>query len=163
MKFNEKYDYPTSFDRVWQMYQDPQFTIDRLEEGNLQDITVDVDSAGDRLTVTASGGVDRSILPAAASRFISGNLSMQVTEQWVRSGDTAQGRTTIRISGAPVAINAESKLSSAGPNETERQMTGDLKVSVPLLGRKLESEAMRFVPQLIKGELAAASTWLAAH
>lgn len=161
MQFDEKYTYPASFDQVWKMYSDPAFTRQRLAEAQLEGLTVDVDGAGtDNLRITASGTVNPDVLPAQVRRFISGALKVTYTEGWRREGDGANGTSDVDVKGAPVHLKAESSLQQLSANETQRHMVGELKIRIPLLGGRLEKQAISFVPMLTKGELAAAKKYL---
>lgn len=163
MKFSENYDYPTTFATTWQMYLDPEFTKNRLKEGKFDDLEINVSEDGPTLTIVAKGNLSPEALPAQASRFVKGGVKMQVTQVWTKSGDnTAMGTMEVVATGAPVKISANCGLTEDA-GRTAVTMEGDLRVSVPLLGARIEKEAMRFVPVLIDGDQAAATEWLAAH
>ena len=42
-------------------------------------------------------------------------------------------------------------------------MHGEVKVNIPLLGKRLEKEAVQFAPVLAQGEVDNAKKWVAAH
>ncbi|MFT0762579.1 DUF2505 domain-containing protein [Actinomyces sp. F1_1611] len=163
MQFSEKYEYPAGFDQIWEMYADPEFHAQRLSAAQLEEATVNAHLDGDDLTVELRGQVSPEAIPAQVSRFVKGRLSLSLMETWHRTGSEATGRMTVDISGAPVKIGAELALTSPAAALTERAMTGDLKVSIPLLGPRLEKEAMRFIPMLVNAELSAAEAWLSSH
>src|ERR1700712_3805751 len=77
--------------------------------------------------------------PDAVARFTGGELT--VTEQTVWAGDGPDGQRTgeltMTVKGQPVSMRGHVTLAAGGPG-TIVQLTGDLKVSIPLLGKKLE-------------------------
>ncbi len=161
MRFDENYTYPAGFDKIWAMYGDPKFTELRLAETGLQDLILNVTGTGtNNLEISATGTVSADMIPAQARRFVSGGLKITVKEGWHREGDAANGTLSVDVKGAPVHIKAECTLVSIAADATRRKMVGDLKISIPLLGGRLEKQAIGFVPQLIDGELAAAKKYL---
>lgn len=160
MHFQDSYSYPASLTQVLKMYHDPEFTKDRMEPGHLLDEKVTASGTDENFSVTASAKVDSAQLPDKARRFIPGQLSFTMEESWERLSETeARGTLVVKVAGAPVSFTSTSKLTQNG-GETTRTIEGDLKISIPFLGGKLEKEAARFIPQVIGAEQAAAAKWL---
>ena len=160
MQFEEKYDYPASFETTWTMYQSTSFNESRFKEARLTDVTTEVVGDHNSAKVHVTAAVPAASLPAVVSKVIQNDVQVDIEENWSRTGDfTANGTTKISVKGAPVTLSAESVLSGDGSQAT-RVMVGELKVNIPILGRKLETEAMRLVPRIIGGEQKAAASWL---
>ncbi|WP_206192465.1 DUF2505 domain-containing protein [Scrofimicrobium canadense] len=163
MKFQEDYAYPAAFDRIWQMYQDPDYTVKRLAAAHLDDAQVQVKGDDSKFRVEVSALIPASDLPSVAQRFVKSDVQVTLVEEWTRSGtDAATGTSQIVAKGAPVSFTSQSTLTGAG-NETQRSMSGDVKVSIPLVGGRIEKEAVKYVPRLVQGELDASSVWLEQH
>ncbi len=160
MQFEEKYDYPASFEKTWAMYQSASFNESRFEEARLTGVKTDVTGDDNSAKVHVTAAVPSSSLPSAVSKLIPNDVEVSIEEDWTRTGDSsANGITKITVKGAPVTLSAESAL-TGDANAATRTMVGELKVNIPLLGKKLETEAMRLVPRIIGGEQKAAANWL---
>lgn len=160
MRFDESYQYPMGFDQVWAMYSDPQYTIARFSEAQLSDVQTDVQANADVIDIQAKAFVPRSLMPDAAKRFVPERVTVNITEHWERTGpDSAKGTTLIKVEGLPVSLKGASTLKSSGDG-TARALIGELSVGIPFIGKRLEKQAVTYVPQIIKAELAAAQTWM---
>jgi hypothetical protein len=100
--------------------------------------------------------------PDAVARFTGAEL--RVTEQtaW---GDAAQdgqrtGELEMTIKGQPVSMRGRLQLAAGGPG-TVVQLTGDLKVAIPLLGRKIEQSTAPVVLAGFEKQQEVGNRWLA--
>jgi hypothetical protein len=66
----------------------------------------------------------------------------------------------LTVSGQPVALNGTMTISPGGPGSI-LQLTGQLKVAIPLLGRKLEESAAPAVLAGFKTHRKVGADWLA--
>jgi hypothetical protein len=100
--------------------------------------------------------------PDAVARFTGGELT--VTEQTVWDGGAADGRRTgeltMTVKGQPVSMRGHISLAAGGPG-TVVQLTGDLKVAIPLLGKKLEQSTAPAVLAGFKTQQEVGNRWLA--
>lgn len=160
MKFQEDYAYPAAFDRIWKMYQDPDYTVKRLAAAHLDEAQVQVGGDDSKFRVEVTALIPASDLPSVAQRFVKSDVQVTLVEEWTRSGaDAATGTSVIKAKGAPVSFTSQSTLTGS-EEKTQRSMNGDVKVSVPLVGGRIEKEAIKYVPRLVQGELEASAEWL---
>lgn len=100
--------------------------------------------------------------PDAVARFTGGELT--VTEQTVWDPAATDGQRTGQLSmtvlGQPVSMRGQIWLAEGGPG-TVVQLTGDLKVAIPLLGRKLEQSTAPAVLAGFKTQQDVGNRWLA--
>lgn len=163
MKFTESYTYDAPLAKVWEMLSDPAFVTARDEALQIPSPTVQTTATADQITSLTSGSVPPDMVPAAAQRFLKGSTSFAIREEWRRSTDTTiNGRMSVEGKGVPASLRATVVLTAAG-EKTKATMEGELKVSIPFLGPKLEKQAIGFAPQLVAGDQAAAAKWLASH
>ncbi len=163
MHIADSFDYPAALQRISAMYADPDYTRARLDQRGILSPTVQVTDDGGTTTITASAGVDVSLLPNAARRFVRPGLTLHLVEKWSPvEGGTRRGTTELTVSGAPVKARVVSVLTDAGESTT-RRLEGDFSVSVPLVGRSIEQKAAGHVTQLFTVEQQAAQKWLASH
>lgn len=163
MEFKEEYEYDASIDAVWAMFSDPSYAILRASKLQLADPEVSVDASSDRISSTTRVAVPTEMLPAAAKRFISPNTEAVLAEKWTRpSNDVIRGQLELSAAGVPANIKLVSVLTADG-TKTKVVSDGNVKVTIPLLGKRLESEAVKFAPMIIKGEQEASAEYLASH
>ena len=66
------------------------------------------------------------------------------------------------VDGAPVSVEATSTLTPSEAVST-REVSGNLSVRVPLLGGRIEKEAVARMGRLTENEEASAAQWLEGH
>jgi threonine dehydrogenase-like Zn-dependent dehydrogenase len=85
------------------------------------------------------------VLPASASdavkRLVGETVKVVQTEEWHAPGDsgTRTADLVIEIMGQPATMKGSIELRSSGTSVVQT-ITGDLKVSVPFFGKKIEPE-----------------------
>ncbi|WP_375426733.1 DUF2505 domain-containing protein [uncultured Friedmanniella sp.] len=99
--------------------------------------------------------------PDAVARFTGAELT--VTEQTVWSGAADGQRTgelTMSVKGQPVTMRGRITLGAGGPG-TVVALTGELKVAIPLLGKKLEQSTAPTVLAGFQTQQDVGNRWLA--
>ena len=159
MEFTQSVSYPGTVEEVVAMYLTPDYQQRRfgsfVVEGS-ESVAVE----GERITF--SGTARPELLPAAASRFVKGALHISFTEEWTRDEAGARSRTRVTVDGAPVSVEATSTLTPSDAGCT-RDVTGNVSVRVPLLGGRIEKEAVAHLGRVVEREQALAANWLAEH
>ena len=159
MQFTQSMSYPGTVDEVVTMYLTPTYLERRfgqfVVEGS-QAVSVE----GQRVSV--AGTVRPELIPAAAARFVKSDLRIAFTEEWTTNEAGASSRTSVTVDGAPVSVEATSTL--AGTEEgCVRMVTGNVSVRVPLLGGRIEKEAVAHLGRVVEREQALATQWPEAH
>ncbi len=101
--------------------------------------------------------------PEAAARFTGPELTVVEEIDWsapAAADGSRTGRLELTIPGQPVSMRGQMKLVAGGPG-TVAEMTGDLKVAIPLLGRKLEQASAPAVLAGFKTQQKVGNDWLA--
>lgn len=96
-------------------------------------------------------GIPGEKLPGAVRKVHSGDLHVEREQQWQVSDETAKGTATASVTGVPGSITARSELTPTGSG-TALRITGEVKVSVPLIGGKIERTIAEHVGQLLDRE-----------
>lgn len=153
MRFTQSASYPMTSAQVEEMSLDPQYIRSRFSQ--LCD-SLDVKVEGRR--VRAMGAVSDRFIPAAARSIIRGAVTVTFTEEW--SGD--EGRltvtTTVKTQGAPVALECSSTMTDED-GAAVRAVSGDLSVSIPFFGARIEREALEHASKVILKEVSLAKKW----
>ena len=159
MQFTQSMSYPGTVDEVVTMYLTPTYLERRfgqfVVEGS-QAVSVE----GER--VSFAGTVRPELIPAAAARFVKSDLRITFTEEWARGEAGATSRTSVTVDGAPVSVAATSTLAPADAGSV-RVVTGNVSVRVPLLGGRIEKEAVSHLGRVVEREQALAAQWLGEH
>jgi hypothetical protein len=115
---------------------------------------------------TTSGTVTRTSRrlpsPEAAARFTGPEITVVEETSWgPAAGDGSRtGQVELTIPGQPVSMRGQMRLSPGGPG-TVAELTGDLKVAIPLLGKKLEQSSAPAVLAGFRTQQKVGNDWLA--
>ena len=159
MQFTQSVSYPGTVDEVVAMYLTPAYLERRFGQFVVEgSSTVSVE--GER--VSFAGTVRPELIPAAAARFVKSDLRISFTEEWATNEAGATSRTSVTVDGAPVSVEATSTLAPAEAGSV-RDVTGNVSVRVPLLGGRIEKEAVAHLGRVVEHERELAASWLAEH
>ena len=159
MQFTQSVSYPGTVDEVVAMYLTPAYLERRFGQFVVEgSATVSVE--GQRVSFT--GTVRPELIPAAAARFVKSDLRITFTEEWTTNEAEATSRTSVTVDGAPVSVEATSTLADTEAGSV-RVVTGNVSVRVPLLGGRIEKEAVAHLGHVVEREQALATQWLEEH
>ena len=134
------------------------------DQAYLEEVCVASESV--RYDASVNGSKTRSsrTLPApeSAARFTGPQLTVVEEVEWGEAGSDG-GRTgtlTMTVVGQPVRLNGQLQLRPGGRGTTVN-LTGELKVAIPLLGRKLEQSAAPAVLAGFRTQQKVGDRWLA--
>lgn len=160
MKFDATVTYPAPLDAVWSMLRDEKFHKSRLQAAHVKADHIEIVDEGDAFTAVVEMMQDASDvkIPSMAKRFLpSDGIRATISERWDTT--TCEGVLTVDLGGLPVQFVATSHLNDDGSSVT-RTVSGDLTVKVPMIGKKLESEAIKQVSRIVTAEEQAANNYL---
>ncbi len=161
-KFNNVDSYTGSPDQIWAMLSDQAYWAGKYETlgaSNLQWKTFNATETA--LTVSSVREVAAN-LPAAAKKIIGDTAEVTQTEEWTKSGDELACKITITTKGAPGGTNGSMAVKAAGAGSTW-SVEFDIKVSIPLLGKKLEGIMLDETGENFVKEKIFNDKWLASH
>jgi hypothetical protein len=100
--------------------------------------------------------------PASAAKFTGPHLTVIEEVTWgpAAADGSRVGDMRLTVAGQPVALNGTMTISPGGLGSV-LELTGQLKVSIPLLGRKLEESAAPAVLAGFKTHRKVGADWLA--
>ena len=161
-KFNNVDSYAGSPDHVWAMLSEQGYwegKYEALGASNLQWKTFNV--SDDSLTVSSVREVAAN-LPSAAKKIIGETAEVTQTENWTKSGDDLTCQISITTKGAPGGTDGTMTVTPAAGGCTWTS-DFDIKVSIPLLGKKLEGIMFDETGENFVKEKAFNDEWLANH
>lgn len=117
----------------------------------------------DRAKLIFEHSVPAEKLPSIARSLISGELRIDRTETWTRSDDEEYlGTVVAGIAGTPARIEGSMRITLLNGGAQLRG-TGQVTVSIPLIGGKVESAVAEQVNKLLAAEADFTAQWLSAH
>lgn len=155
--------YPASAADVAQLFSTPEFVdaqivASRASEGK-KTLT---GSAPGAFTVETVRTMPPDMVPSQFRSFVSSGIVLTMKESWqeARADGHRTGTIEVSISGVPARAQGTCTLSPSGADSCELTYEGDLRVSVPLFGGKIEKSAVGAVKQVMELERDLAVDWL---
>ncbi|WP_137812644.1 DUF2505 domain-containing protein [Gandjariella thermophila] len=156
---------PWDADRVHAALVDPAFLRDRLAAlggpgAELVEHRVD-DGA---VTVRLRHGIPPEEVPAAVRPFLGSGLKLERIETWHGDGPGRySGTVRLDTSGLPGEIAGATAVQNLPAGGSELSVDGEVKVSIPLVGGKIEDIVAEQVRKLLAREADFALEWIAEH
>lgn len=158
-RFEHRASFAAPVDTVHATLVDEAFLTARLRDiGGKGAALLDHRTSADGVAIRLRQGVDAKHLPSAARSILSGDLVVEREERW--QGHESAGRAT--INGAPAEIRFRGRLGQRGTG-AEYLVSAEVKVSIPLIGGKIEKVVADQVTKLLAAEAEYAEKWLAEH
>jgi hypothetical protein len=130
---------------VYGLITDQAFRTESCEHQDSSDIDVSVQSGGDGATVTVTR-TQAAAMPDFVKKLTGDTVKVKQTEKW--SGPAADGSRTadvkVSIIGQPAEMTGTATL-TPGTDGTTFDLVGDVKVSIPFIGKKIEPEVAKAI------------------
>jgi uncharacterized protein DUF2505 len=149
-------------DEVYATMVDPDFLRARLERiggpgARLLEHSADVQGARYLLRL----GLDAEDLPSVVRTVLPGDLTIERSERWTRKDSGRYlGDVEVTIPGAPASATGGMRLRDLPDGGSELDVRADVRVSVPLIGGKIEGVIGEQVQRLLTAETAFTEAWL---
>jgi hypothetical protein len=156
-RFEHRTSFPAPVDTVYSTLVDEAFLTARLRDiGGKDAALLGHETSEDGVTFRLRQGVDAKHLPGAVRSLLSGDLVVEREERW--RGHESASRAT--ISGVPAEIKSRGRLAPRGDG-AELVISAEVKVSIPLVGGKIEKVVAEQVTKLLAAEAEYTEKWLA--
>jgi len=160
VKFTERFEYPADPEQVFGLISDQTFREQSCERQGARDYTVTVEPQGDTTTVTIVRTME-SDMPDFIKKLTGDAVTVTQIEKW-GPADAAGSRTaevSVDIHGQPARMQGTSTIAAHGATTT-MSVDGDVKVSIPLIGRRIEPEVAKAISASLKDEVEYGATRL---
>jgi hypothetical protein len=141
MRMQVTHHFDADVDTVYALMADPDFCMRKYADAGATDIQIDSEQRedGPRLVARRKLTVD---LPGFAKKVMQPTNTVVQTDQW-SAGDAGERtcRYSVEVHGVPSRIDGTVTLSPDGGG-TRQDVQAEVKVSIPLLGGKLEKFAV---------------------
>ena len=154
--------YPTAtVERVFTLVTDPAFRSAVCEATGALSHDVDVDARAD---ATVSVTVRRTMsadVPEFAKKFVGQSVDVVQTEHWGPPDGNGQrtAQLVVQIAGKPAKMTGSVATHTVGAG-AKTTLRGDLKVSIPFVGKQLEPEIAKAILAAVDKEQQTADKWL---
>lgn len=163
MDLRAEISYPTATcERAWTMIVDPEFRAAVCEATRAIDYNVEItedDDGGARVVVDRTVPAD---VPDMMKKFVGETIGVVQTEEW-GPADPDGSRTAdllLEVKGQPATLTGTITLQPSGDG-CEELVVGDLTVSIPFFGKKIEPEIAKGITSAIRAEEKTGQSWLA--
>ncbi|WP_020496028.1 DUF2505 domain-containing protein [Sciscionella marina] len=116
-----------------------------------------VDAAATR--IHTKHGIPAQKLPGPVRALLGGDLTIVRTEEWRADGDGYRGEISVTVPNAPGALTGTSRITGAQGSSTQ-ELRGEIKVSIPVVGSKVEESVSGHIIKLLDNEAAFLAEWL---
>lgn len=162
MDVRAEINYPTAtVEQVYALSTDPKFRGAVCEATRALDYDVDVDEHADgTATVTVRRTMPAEV-PDFVKRFVGETLDVVQTEEW-GAPDNVGERTAnlmVQVTGQPVKMTGTVTIGAVGQG-ARTSIRGDLRVSMPFVGKKIEPEIANGILAAAAKEQQTADEWL---
>jgi hypothetical protein len=161
-KFTNSDPYAADLDAMWAMLCSQEYWTKKYESMGAADITFEqFDTSDTAFTVQCRRNVPAD-LPGFAKKIIGETNHVKQTETWTRTGDSARCDITIEVKNVPGGTTGTMSMASSGAGVVW-DADLDIKISLPLVGGKLEGVMLQETASNFKQEKVFNDSWLASH
>ena len=154
MKMTVTHRFDADVETVYRKLSDQEFMARKYADQGATDIVVDSDRRDDGPTIVSRRKVTID-LPGFAKKVMAPTNTVVQTDEWAPADDAGRRvcRYKVEVQGVPSRIDGTVTLSPDGDG-TREDVVADVKVSIPLLGGKLEKFAVESGVKTIEQEAA---------
>jgi Protein of unknown function (DUF2505) len=152
-------------ERVLAAMTDAEYLRQRLAEiGGERSALVSHTIDGGTSKAVMRQGIDARHLPGVVQRIAPGGVLIERTEIWQLAGEAPfSGTITATVDGMPGTLRATSGLRAVNTEQSELSISGSVRVSIPLVGGKVEEVIADQLGRLIDAEAQFTNRWLSDH
>lgn len=161
MKLTVQHAFSGSVEQIFASHIDADVREEACRQSGALSFQVRVTPATDGSARVEVERVMPATVPDYVRKFVGDSITVRQTEDWSAPTGDGDRRAEIRLSiqGQPATMTGTAQLSPDGTGCLE-QVVGDVKVAIPLLGRKIEPEIVKVIEAALRIEQRVAEEWL---
>ena len=164
MKISKTHVFDAPIEKVWAMFTDSASHVAKFEAMGHTNIEIEestFDGTAFHLVVNRDVTVE---LPSFAAKVLKPTNRVRSIDDWKDPGDgTRTGTFSADAKGAPIDVRGNTHVASTDDGRTSYRVDAEIKVNVPLIGKKIEGFAKGNVEKQMVDEFACGDRWLADH
>jgi hypothetical protein len=155
MKIRETFEYPAGVEAVFALISDDEFRVGAAEKTGGLNVEALVTTTGNATKVTLQR-TQPATVPEFVKKFIGDAVTVKQVEAWGApdADGTRRAKLTMKVAGQPAGFDGTATLRNAGKG-AEFTVSGEVKVSVPFVGKKVEPVIAKAVISSIKHDVQA--------
>ena len=155
MKIRESFHYPAGVEAVFALISDEKFRVDAAEKTGGLNVEATVTTSGDATNVSLQR-TQPATVPEFVKKFIGDAVTVNQVEAWGApdADGTRKAKLKMKVAGQPAGFDGTATLKNAGKG-AEFTVSGEVKVSVPFVGKKVEPVIAKAVLSSIKHDVKA--------
>jgi hypothetical protein len=160
MKLSVHHSFPASVEQVFASHVEKSVREEACRQSGALSHEVSVRHAADGRAQVEVNRVMPATVPDFVQKFVGDSIAIRQVEDWSAPDGQGARRAEIRltIQGHPVSMLGTAQLTPDGAGSSEL-VTGDVKVAVPLLGRRIEPEIVKVIEAGLRVEQRVAEEW----
>ncbi|MGJ9413433.1 DUF2505 domain-containing protein [Aeromicrobium sp. CF4.19] len=154
MKLNDSHSYgDADVESVYGLITSEDFRKESAEDVGATDVDVTVEASGDGHTVTIVR-TQPADMPDFVKKLTGDTVKVKQTEKWGGPESDGRRRADVKVSiiGQPAEMVGKTELFST-KSGTEFTLDGDVKVSIPFIGKKVEPEVAKAIKASLRHEV----------
>jgi hypothetical protein len=161
MKLSVRHAFSASVEQIFASQIDQDVREQACRESGALSYQVRVRPAADGSARVEVERVMPATVPDYVRKFVGDRITVRQVEDWSAPDGRGARRAEIRLSiqGQPASMTGTAELSPDRDGCLE-QVTGEVKVAIPLLGRKIEPEIVKVIESALRIEHRVAEAWV---
>lgn len=156
MRFRHELTYPAGVEAVREMLDDRDFREEVCRHQQVLRYSVSIEETAGGLEVWVDQVQAARGLPSAARRLVGDEIEIEQRETW---HTLTEAGLQVRLPGKPARMSGAISLRGAGA-ETVETVTGEINVSIPLVGGAIEEVVGRIFGYALDAEHTVGRRWL---
>ena len=155
MDLDYTHTYAAEPERVVALLRNKDFIADVARHAGATEHDVDINDQATILTMSLP-------VPESIAKFVGRTMKLKQTFRFQapQADGRIHGTVDVDVPGMPVDVTANAAMLPQGDGTTQGRYTGDLKVKIPLVGRKVEAQVEPYIRQAFAGLERRAADWL---
>ena len=154
MKINDSHSYGgADVESVFALISSEDFRVEAAEDAGATDIDISVETSGSTTTVTIVR-TQPADMPDFIKKLTGDTVKVKQTEKWGEPAADGSRTADVKVSiiGQPAEMLGTATLYNDG-NGSAFDLAGDVKVSIPFIGKKIEPEIAKAIKGSLRGEV----------
>jgi Protein of unknown function (DUF2505) len=161
MELQETRDYDADPEAVFAMFCDKAWREDVCQATHAVEYEVDIEESDDGLVTVNTTRVLPAKVPEPIKSMVGDHIEIEQTETWPPAdGDVRNAEIEVHIARQPASMTGTITLEPHGAG-TRQTVTGQIRVRIPLLGRRLEPELAKAIRAALDTEAEHGQAYLA--